>query len=187
MKERDAVLLSYLAERHPSFNLERRSLLSNRKGVRSLAEAENRVVTSLRISRPEAYGFTEAQWRWLADIPSWSLPSFLWSEGRELLVPVAHLADYWFHMLDCEAVSGMRKIVLDILGDSPTLFGFLNRALEKLGPSYGDDKAQAFLTACPTDGDQRDFAIAAAQHGPEVALLLLQGVPLEYAQAVATN
>lgn len=186
MRERDAVLLGYLAERHPSFNLQPRSLLSNRKGVRTLDEAEYRVTTALHMGRADIYGFTDTQWKWLADIPTWSLPEFLRSSGGPgLLVPVAHLADYWFHKLDYSAVSSMRRICLDLLGESPTLLGFLNRATERMGDSYGDDEVHAFLTACPRDGDQRSFAIEAAVHGPAVARLLLEGVPLEYAQAVA--
>lgn len=183
MERRSAILLEFLAERHPSVNLQPWSLFKNRSGVRSLEQAESRIPGG----RLDAYGLTDDQWAWLGHVPTWFLPSFLREGDMDLLVPAGHLADFWFHKLDHNAVSSARKIVLDILGEARTLEPFLKGLQAKLSHSYGDEKTREFLAICPKDGDQRGFASMAAQHGVKVGLLVSQGMPLEYAQAVAAT
>ncbi len=183
MERRSAILLEFLAERHPSVNLEPRSLFKNRGGVRNLADAESRIPGG----RLEAYGLTDDQWKWLERVPTWFLPGFLREGDADLLVPAGHLADFWFHKLDHNAVSSARGIVLDILGEARTLEPFLKELQAKMSYSYGDEKTREFLTLCPRDGDQRGFAAMAAKHGVKVGLLVSQGMPLEYAQAVAAT
>lgn len=185
MRARESALLEYLAERHPSLNLRRRTMFRNRGGVKTLGEGQARVCEALGCGVPEAYGCDEYQWRWVAYIPLWSLPGFLRRGDRDMLVPAAHLSEFWFHKLDEGAVSSMRKIVLDLLGEAHTREGFLQHASARLGPGYADSAAE-FLAVCPTTGDQSLLAIAAGKYGPEVGKLVLDGVPLEYAQAVAT-
>lgn len=185
MRARESVFLEYLAERHPSLNLRRRTMFRNRSGVKTLGEAQARVCAALGCGVPEAYGYDEHQWRWVPFIPLWALPDFLRRGDRDMLVPAAHISEFWFHKLDQAAVSSMRKIILDILGQSLTRPGFLQHVEKSLGEGYAESAAE-FLAVCPTTGDQSLLAIAAGKYGPEVGKLVLDGVPLEYAQAVAT-
>lgn len=185
MRARESAFLAYLAERHPSLNLQRRTLFSNRGGVRTLEEAQNRVRAAFGCEVHEAYGYDEHQWRWMSFIPLWALPEFFRWGDREMIVPVAHIAEFWFHKLDQASVSSMRKILLDILGESLTRQAFLHHVKERLGEGYAESAVE-FLDVCPSSGDQSLLAIAAGKYGAEVGKLVLDGVPLEYAQAVAT-
>lgn len=185
MDARSAAILEHLRGRHPEVNLQPWSLFKNRSGVRSLEEAVARVEARTGPDPVSVYGYTAAQWQCVGEIPDWSLPGFLSGGDARLLVPAAHLPDYWFYSLDSNVMATARRVVLDLLGHSLHLKPFLAALSRSMGPSYGDGDVRRFLLNAPQEDDLHEYAVACGQYGPAVGRLVAEGVPVEYAQEVA--